>query len=56
MMLSSGESPIWVASQMGHADTAMIYRNYGRWIPDASPDAGNKAVEIFGKKAKKKAA
>lgn len=48
MMLTAGESPIWVAGQMGHADTAMIYRNYGRWIPDAAPQAGNKAVEMFG--------
>lgn len=47
MMLTAGESPIWVASQMGHADTAMIYRNYGRWIPDAAPQAGEKAVALF---------
>lgn len=47
MMLTSGESPIWVAQQMGHSDTAMIFRNYGRWIKDAAPEAGNKAVEMF---------
>lgn len=54
MMLSAGEAPIWVASQMGHADLSMIYRNYGRWIPDAAPQAGNKAVELFGTTGKKK--
>ena len=48
MMLTAGESPIWIAAQMGHADTAMIYRNYGRWIPDAAPQAGDKAVALFG--------
>ncbi len=47
MLLTAGESPIWVANQMGHADTTMIFRNYGRWIPDATPDAGGKAVEMF---------
>lgn len=47
MMLTAGESPIWLAGQMGHSDTTMIFRNYGRWIPDAVPDAGNKAVEMF---------
>ena len=56
MMLTAGESPIWLASQMGHADTTMIFRNYGRWIPDAVPEAGNKAVEMFAKKGCEKAA
>lgn len=56
MMLTAGESPIWLASQMGHADTSMIFRNYGRWIPDAVPDAGNKAVEMFAATDEKKAA
>lgn len=48
MMLTAGENPIWVAGQMGHSDTTMIFRNYGRWIPDASPLAGQKAIEMFG--------
>ena len=48
MMLSAGESPLWVAQQMGHSDWTMIARVYGRWIPDADPNAGDKAVEIFG--------
>ncbi|MBN6740112.1 DUF3596 domain-containing protein [Acidithiobacillus sp. MC6.1] len=47
MMLSAGESPMWVAHQMGHADWTMIARVYGRWIPDAAPDAGQKAVAAF---------
>lgn len=49
MMLSSGEHPMWVASQMGHKDWTMIARVYGKWMPDAAPDAGSKAVEKFGK-------
>lgn len=53
MMLTAGESPIWVSGQMGHADTAMIYRSYGRWIPDAAPKAGELAVELFGTASKK---
>lgn len=48
MMLSAGETPVWVAGQMGHTDVTMIFRIYGRWIPDASLNAGQKAVEIFG--------
>jgi len=47
MMLSAGESPMWVAQQMGHRDWGMIRRIYGRWIPDANPEAGAKAVAMF---------
>ena len=31
-MLSKGKNPMWVASQMGHADWGMIRSVYGRWI------------------------
>lgn len=48
MMLTAGESPMWVAQQMGHADWGMIRKIYGRWIPDAVPDAGSKAERLFG--------
>ncbi|MDN0075624.1 DUF3596 domain-containing protein [Crenobacter sp. SG2303] len=34
MLLSKGENPWWVATQMGHVDVEMIFKNYGRWIPD----------------------
>ena len=49
MMLSAGESPMWVAQQMGHSDWGMIRRVYGKFIQDAIPEAGNKAVAIFGR-------
>jgi len=48
MMLSAGEHPMWVAAQMGHADWTMIARVYGRWMPEADPNAGDKAHEKFG--------
>ena len=47
MMLSAGEHPMWVAKQMGHADWTMIARVYGRWMPSADTEAGNRAVEKF---------
>jgi integrase len=49
MMLSAGEHPMWVAAQMGHADWTMIARVYGRWMPEADPNAGDRAQEKFGK-------
>jgi integrase len=51
MMLSAGESPMWVKTQMGHSDLKMIFQTYGKWIPDADPDAGSKAVKIFTQKS-----
>lgn len=50
MMLSASESEMWVAQQMGHEDWTMIGRVYGKWIPDARPDAGSRAVTLFGPK------
>lgn len=47
MMLTAGEPIGWVASQLGHSDLTMFGRVYGRWISDAQPDAGSKAVAMF---------
>ena len=33
MLLSNGENPMSVATQMGHKDWGMIRKVYGRWIP-----------------------
>ena len=54
MMLSSGEHPMWVAKQMGHADWTMIAKVYGKWMPDADLDAGAKAEKKFGATQKRK--
>jgi integrase len=32
--LAAGESPEWVARTLGHTTTAMIYKTYGRYIPN----------------------
>ena len=31
-LLMLGALPLYVATQMGHADTTMIVRTYGKWI------------------------
>lgn len=36
ILLSRGEEPMWVATQMGHKDWGMIRKVYGRWIPSPS--------------------
>ncbi|CAG36741.1 Arm DNA-binding domain-containing protein [Desulfotalea psychrophila] len=32
--LALGETPEWVAKTLGHVDTSMVYRTYGRYIPN----------------------
>lgn len=38
--LSSYVPVEWLARQLGHSDTTMIKRHYGRWIPDNTPSMG----------------
>jgi integrase len=47
MMLSAGEHPMWVAQQMGHANWAMISQVYGKWMPAANLEAGQKAEQLW---------
>jgi len=39
--LASGESPEWVARTLGHVDTAMVYKTYGRYIPNLTRQDGS---------------
>ncbi len=34
LWLSAGESPEWIARQLGHANTSMLFRVYSRYIPN----------------------
>ena len=51
MLLSNGENPLWVAKQMGHVDTEMITRTYGKWIPDRNSKNGYQLVGDYGQNA-----
>lgn len=48
--LSSGENPLWVASQMGHRDVTMIFKVYGKYMPNMNPEAGQKMTASRGKR------
>ena len=38
-MLSSGvTTPEWIAEQMGHSNTAMVFKHYATWISEDGPD------------------
>ena len=47
LLCSAGENVHWIANQMGHSDTTMVGRVYGKWIPDADPFAGSKAEALW---------
>jgi len=49
--LSAGENPAWIAKQMGHSNTAMLYRHYGKWMPKLDPKAGARMVRAAKSKA-----
>jgi integrase len=39
--LAAGESPEWVARTLGHVDTSMVFRTYGRYIPNLTRKDGS---------------
>ena len=44
-LLSRGENILWVAQQLGHVDTEMVIRTYGKkWIPDLKKQSGYEMV------------
>jgi len=48
MTLMAGESPQWVAAQMGHTDWTFTARVYYKWIPKDAGNAGQKVVIKWG--------
>ena len=46
--LSCGENPLWIAKVMGHRDTDMIIRVYGKYIENAGQhEDGSKFDGIY---------
>ncbi|RUO48969.1 Arm DNA-binding domain-containing protein [Pseudidiomarina donghaiensis] len=41
LWLASGESPEWIARQMGHATTEMLFRVYSRYVPNLTRQDGS---------------
>ena len=39
--LALGETPEWVARMLGHVDTTLVYRTYGRYIPNLIRNDGS---------------
>jgi integrase len=47
LWLSSGENPEWIAKQMGHANTEMLFRVYSRYVPNLTRQDGSAADRMF---------
>ena len=39
--LAADETPEWVARTLGHVDTSMVYKTYGRYIPNLTRQDGS---------------
>jgi integrase len=49
-LLSAGANPLYVAKQMGHRDTEMINRHYGRWLEQGSgEETRRQSADFFAK-------
>lgn len=47
LMLSHGEDPLWVARMLGHSSLDMIFKHYGKFIPNRSRKDGRRFLEGF---------
>lgn len=41
LWLAAGENPEWIAKQMGHSSTEMLFRVYSRYVPDMTRQDGS---------------
>lgn len=46
-MVSAGESPEWVAEQMGHLDGRLVAQVYARWLRPSKVQPGRAAAEMY---------
>lgn len=47
-MLSNFVSMEWVARQLGHTDTTMVKKHYGRWIHSDTPNMADQVSKMLG--------
>jgi integrase len=41
LWLAAGEAPEWIARQLGHASTEMLFRVYSRYVPNLTRRDGS---------------
>ena len=50
LWLASGESPEWIARQMGHTTTEMLFRVYSRYVPNLTRKDGSAMERLLNQK------
>ncbi len=50
MWLASGESPEWVARQLGYANTGMLFKTYSKYVPNLTRKDGSAFEKFLGRK------
>ena len=47
LWLAAGESPEWIAKQMGHSTTEMLFRVYSRYVPNLTRQDGSAFARLL---------
>jgi len=47
LWLASGESPEWIARQMGHSNTEMLFKVYSRYVPNLTRQDGSAMEKLL---------
>jgi integrase len=47
LWLGSGENPEWIARQMGHSSTEMLFRVYSRYVPNLTRQDGSAFEQLL---------
>lgn len=50
LWLAAGENPEWIARQMGHANTEMLFRVYSRFVPNLTRQDGSAFERLLASK------
>jgi integrase len=54
MWLASGENPEWVARQLGHTNTQMLFKTYSKYVPNLTRKDGSAFEKFLGNKLKER--
>ena len=50
LWLASGEAPAWIAMQLGHSDTQMLFKVYARYVPNLTRQDGSAMERLLAAK------
>jgi integrase len=50
LWLASGEAPEWIANQMGHTNTEMLFKVYSRYVPNLTRQDGSAMERLLASK------